>query len=233
MPEMDGFTFVERLRQQSHGSSVTLLMLTSAEQNADLARCRRLGVAGCLLKPLKPAELQRALLQALGHTRATQPQPAPLPPAPLPQRPLRILLAEDNTVNQKLAVRLLQKWGHTVSVADNGHEALRRVEDEAFDVVLMDVQMPQLDGLAATAAIRAREQRTGTYLPIIAMTAHAMKGDRERCLAAGMDDYVSKPLKTGELQAALARVACWSPLPAESTPASLLPQVEEEDRLEL
>jgi len=211
MPEMDGFTFVERLKQQSQGPNATILMLTSAERNADLARCRQLGVAGYLLKPLKPAELQRALLQALGQAGTTRPQPALLPPAPLPQRPLRILLAEDNTVNQKLAVRLLQKWGHAVSVADNGHEALQRVEDEAFDVVLMDVQMPQLDGLAATAAIRAREQYTGTHLPIIAMTAHAMKGDRERCLAAGMDDYVSKPLKTAELQAVLARVACQSP----------------------
>jgi len=125
---------------------------------------------------------------------------------------LHILLAEDNAVNQKLAVRLLEKWGHTVAVAVTGKDVLAALEHQAFDLVLMDVQMPEMDGLAATVAIRDKERSTHTRLPIIAMTANAMTGDKERCLAAGMDDYVSKPLKTAELLAALERVEIASPL---------------------
>ncbi|MBI3799239.1 MAG: response regulator, partial [Deltaproteobacteria bacterium] len=123
------------------------------------------------------------------------------------QHPLHILLAEDNAVNQKLAVRLLEKWGHTVIVANTGKAVLEALEHDTFDLVLMDVQMPEMDGLEATAAIRAKERLTRTHLPIVAMTAGAMTEDKERCRAAGMDDYVSKPLKTEALMAILERVA--------------------------
>src|SRR5205823_6328444 len=123
----------------------------------------------------------------------------------LPRRRLRVLLAEDNAVNQKLMVRLLEKWGHQVTVAANGQEALAATEREPFDLVLMDVQMPEVGGFEATAAIRAREKQTGGHLPVVAMTAHAMEGDRERCLAAGMDDYLPKPIQAHELLAVLGR----------------------------
>ena len=121
-------------------------------------------------------------------------------------RPLRILLAEDNVVNQKLASRLLEKHGHNVVTAANGRQALERLENESFDLVLMDVQMPEIDGFEATATIRKKEEATGTHLPIVAMTAHAMQGDKERCLAAGMDGYLSKPLNVKELLAVVQSV---------------------------
>jgi CheY-like chemotaxis protein len=234
MPEMDGFMLVERIKQDPQLTNTTILMLTSAAQKSDAARCRQLGLAVYLIKPVKPAELQRGLLRALGQEEQARRKPVALSQAPQPEQTLRILLAEDNAFNQKLAVRLLQKWGHNVTVAGNGKEALARVEHEAFDVVLMDVQMPEMDGLEATAAIRAREHANHTHLPIIAMTAHAMKGDKERCLAAGMDDYVSKPLKTSELQAALARVASHSPLTTEQCSYPVFPDTKlEEDSMEL
>jgi PAS domain S-box-containing protein len=206
MPEMDGFMLVERIKHDRGLRGTTILMLTSAEQKADLARCRQLGIAVYLIKPVKPTELQRALARAVGQAGQSRSTPSPPAHAPRPHRPLRILLAEDNAVNQKLATRLLEKWGHHVTVASTGKEALAAVERQAFDVVFMDVQMPEMDGLEATAAIRAQERATHLHLPIIAMTAHAMKGDRERCLAVGMDAYVSKPLRSEELYAALARV---------------------------
>jgi CheY-like chemotaxis protein len=235
MPEMDGFTLVERIQQDPQLRGATILMLTSAQQKADMVRCRQLGIAVYLIKPVKPAELQQALLRALGQKRQTQGKPASAVQVQQHQRPLRILLAEDNAVNQKLAVRLLQKWGHDVVVVVNGKAALAQVEQEAFDVVLMDVQMPEMDGLEATAAIRAREHSTETHLLIIAMTAHAMKGDKERCLAAGMDDYVAKPLKSEELRAALARVGLTCPpgTGAEPQPIALVPERQEQDRMEL
>jgi CheY-like chemotaxis protein len=220
MPEMDGFTLVERIQQDPQLANAAVLMLTSSQQTADVVRCRQLGIAVYLIKPIKPAELQQALLRALGKEGQTRSKPSPPSRTRQNQRALRILLAEDNAVNQKLAVRLLEKWGHMVVVAGNGREALAQIEQQTFDVVLMDVQMPEIDGLEATAIIRAKEQTTHTHLPIIAMTAHAMKGDKERCLAAGMDDYVSKPLKTTELQAAVARV---SAVPTACRGAVVLP----------
>jgi len=156
-----------------------------------------------LIKPITQSDLLGSILQVLGRRNAkagpAQPKVVELARA---TRPLRILLAEDNPVNQRLALKLLEKRGHTVSVANNGREALEVLERarwEGFDVVLMDVQMPEMDGLEATASIRARERATGRHLPIIAMTAHAMKGDRERCLEAGMDGYVSKPVRAADL----------------------------------
>ena len=155
-----------------------------------------MGVTTYVLKPLKPAELLDAMAMVLGAAPDRPGVAEPAPESRLPQLPaLRILLAEDSPVNQKLAIWLLEKEGHTVVVANDGREAVDAVESRQFDLVLMDVQMPDMDGFEATALIREREKRHGKHLPIIAMTAHAMKGDRERCLEAGMDDYVPKPVR--------------------------------------
>ncbi len=211
MPGMDDFTLVERMRQDPHLASGAIMLLTAADQKAAAERCRRLGIAVYFIKPLKPAELQHALLRTLGPDDPARRAPAPRPRAHPEQAPLHILLAEDNAVNQMLAVRLLEKWGHKVSVANTGQEAVAALEHATFDLVLMDVQMPEMDGLAATAAIRAKEGGTRRHLPIVAMTAGALVEDKERCLAAGMDDYVSKPLKTEALLAILERVGSDKP----------------------
>jgi PAS domain S-box-containing protein len=197
MPEVDGFSLAERIRAHPDLAGATVMMLSSAGQPVDAARCQKLGLAAYLTKPIKQADLYRAILAALG-TATVAPVATPPPPARA-SRALRLLLAEDNPVNQKLAVRLLEKRGHSVIVAGNGVEALKAIEQQAFDLMLMDVQMPVMDGFETTAAIRARERGSGSHLPIIAMTAYAMKGDRERCLEAGMDGYVSKPIQPGEL----------------------------------
>jgi CheY-like chemotaxis protein len=204
MPEMDGFTLAARIQQSPELADTTVLMLTSAGHPEDIASCRELGISAYLLKPVKQSELLSAVQAALGRSwQGESPAPAPLPSPPT-GRPLHILLAEDNLINQKLAVRLLEKEGHTVVVAGNGREALDQLESQPFDLVLMDVEMPELDGLTATALIRQKEQGTGRHLPIIAMTAHALKGDRERCLAAGMDSYIPKPVRPRELFEAIA-----------------------------
>jgi PAS domain S-box-containing protein len=205
MPEVDGFTLAERIREHPDLTGATVMMLSSACQPIDAARCQELGLAAYLTKPIKQADLLRAILAALGSPVAAAPPAAP-PPAPRPGRTLRLLLAEDNLVNQKLAVRLLEKQGHSVTLAGTGVEAVRAVEQQGFDLVLMDVQMPEMDGFEATAAIRARERDSSRHLPILAMTAYAMKGDRERCLAAGMDGYVSKPIQPHELWQAIERL---------------------------
>jgi CheY-like chemotaxis protein len=201
MPDTDGFTLVERIRQQADLGKLTIMMLTSGGQAGDAARCRELGIAAYLVKPIVESQLLEAVLNVLGR-RAQQGQPAPLVTRHSLReghRSLRVLLAEDNAVNQVLASRLLEKHGHTVVVASNGRKALEALERQKFDLVVMDVSMPEMDGFETAAAIRAREGETGSHIPIIAMTAHAMKGDRERCLAAGMDAYVSKPVQAREL----------------------------------
>jgi CheY-like chemotaxis protein len=183
-------------------------MLTSAGLRGDAERCRLLGIAAYLTKPFKQSELLEAILAALG----TIPQPDAKPKLitrhslreDSPQS-LRILVAEDNAVNQVLAVRLLEKRGHTVKIAANGKQALELLQQEEFDVVLMDVQMPEMGGLEATQAIREKEKHTGAHIPIIAMTANAMKGDEEECLRRGMDAYVSKPLNLAALFEAIGR----------------------------
>jgi two-component system sensor histidine kinase/response regulator len=208
MPDMDGFTLAERIRRDPALVGATIMMLTSAGQRGDAARCRELGIAAYLIKPIRQSELLEAILIALGKQAWPTGRPELITRHSLREarRKLRVLLAEDNVVNQKLVVRLLEKRGHTVQVAVNGREVLEMLDvaaPEEFDVVLMDVQMPEMDGLQATAAIREREKTSGKHLPIVAMTAHALKADRERCLAAGMDGYISKPLKSGELLEAI------------------------------
>jgi two-component system sensor histidine kinase/response regulator len=209
MPEMDGFALVERIRQNPRLAGATIMMLTSAGQRGDAARCRQLGVAAYLTKPIGQSELFDALVHVLCPSAREAPSAALVTRHSLRERrkSLRVLLAEDNAVNQMLAVRLLEKRGCTVVVASNGREAAAALEGETFDLVLMDVQMPEMDGLEATALIRGRERATGTHIPIIAMTAHAMKGDREQCLAAGMDGYLAKPMQAQELFEVLANLA--------------------------
>jgi CheY-like chemotaxis protein len=170
------------------------------------ARCAELGVAGYLMKPVSQFELLDAILLALGTTAAKQPA-APAAPIERGAKSLRILLAEDNVINRALATAILEKRGHSVAQAGNGREAVEAAAREPFDLIFMDVQMPEMDGFAATHLIREAEQKTGRHTLIAAMTAHAMEGDRERCLAAGMDDYLSKPLKKAELLEILARIS--------------------------
>jgi CheY-like chemotaxis protein/HPt (histidine-containing phosphotransfer) domain-containing protein len=201
------------MQQDSALAGTTILMLSSADLAGDAARCREVGIARHLMKPITQAELWDAIITALGvvaHAPAALPTVSPRT-EPGADHPLHILLAEDNRINQRVALHTLEKQGHTVVVVGDGQAALTALAQAPFDLVLMDIQMPVLDGLAATAAIRAQEQTQGTHLPIIAMTAHAMRGDRERCLAAGMDGYVTKPLKTADLAAAIAQL-----LPASS-----------------
>ena len=178
-------------------------MLTSGGQAGDVRRCEELGVGAHLMKPVKQSELLEAIVAAVGGQSTTgdsQPDAIDGPNHSLPS--LKILLAEDGKANQILAVGLLTKWGHSVEVAEDGEKVIELWQSGSFDVILMDVQMPVLDGLEATR--RIREMESGQRTPIVAMTARAMKGDRARCLAAGMDDYVSKPVRKAELYRALA-----------------------------
>jgi two-component system, sensor histidine kinase and response regulator len=201
MPEMDGFTLAERINENPDLVGATVMMLSSADRHADLSRCRELGVAAYLSKPVRQSELLSAIVTALGSSpgATVARRLASRTAFEKSPRSLRLLLAEDNVINQRLAVRLLEKRGHTLVVAGNGREAIAALDKERFDAVLMDMEMPEMDGYAATAAIRATEGATGTHIPIVAMTAHAMKGDREKCLEAGMDGYVSKPLQARKL----------------------------------
>jgi PAS domain S-box-containing protein len=203
MPKMDGFTLIERIRQRPELSTATIVMLTSAGHRGDAVRCQELGVAAYLLKPIRQSELREAIARVLGAREQDGAIPLitrfSVQDVRDPSVFLKVLLAEDNAVNQRLAVRLLEKRGHHVTVAGNGREALQALEKESFDLVFMDVQMPELDGFEATAAIREREKGSALHQPIVALTAHAMKGDREKCLAGGMDGYLTKPIRPQEL----------------------------------
>jgi signal transduction histidine kinase/CheY-like chemotaxis protein len=210
MPGMDGFEVAKWMRCNPQPSGAPLLMLGSADLASSSRRCRDLGVTLQITKPVQPTELCEAVTAALGAAPVSRRSPRPhAAPEQVPcTRPLRVLLAEDNRTNQRLVQRLLEKHGHRVEVAENGRQALEALRRAEFDVVLMDVQMPEMDGLAAAAAIRARENATGgERVAIVALTAHAMKGDEERCLAAGMDAYVSKPIRSDRLFAVLGAVA--------------------------
>jgi len=211
MPDMDGFTLVERIKQNPAFAGAIIMMLTSAGQRGDASRCRELGIMAYLTKPIKQSDLLEAVTTVLGSSSPETGRPPLVTRHSLREarRMLRILLVEDNAVNRVLAVRLLEKRGHSVAVARNGREALAiwgSSEFSGLDAVLMDVQMPEMNGFEATAAIREKEKLLGTHVPIIAMTAHAMKGDEEQCLAAGMDGYVSKPIKPEDLFAAIERL---------------------------
>jgi two-component system sensor histidine kinase/response regulator len=199
MPEHDGFWVAEQIAARQELCSATIMMLTSSGHYGDAARCRELQIAAYLTKPVNGPDLFDAVLRALQSTPAHERSPASSAPPSATEphataRHARVLLAEDNVVNQRVAVGLLTRRGHTVTVASNGVEVLQALEHDTFDLVLMDVQMPEMGGLEATAAIRQREERTGGHLRIVAMTAHVMTGDREKCFAAGMDGYLSKPI---------------------------------------
>lgn len=220
MPEMDGFETVRRIKKDHHLRQTEVILLTSAGQNEDLKRARELGVAAALTKPVKQSELWDAIVTALHAPRRKRPRPAPARRiSQIARHRLRILVAEDNPVNQELVLHLLQRRGHSVIIAETGREAVAAAEHHKFDLVLMDVQMPELNGLDATRQIREKEKATGQHLPIFAMTAHAMDGDRERCLEAGMDGYFAKPIEPRSLLAAIESRA----LPTESVSGSLDP----------
>jgi two-component system sensor histidine kinase/response regulator len=218
MPKGDGFGLVEAIRQNPSFSNVKIVMLTSGGKRGDAARCQALGIAAYLSKPFDRLELREVLLKVLAA------EPGKLGTRPLLTRHtlreqrqcLSILVAEDNAVNQTLVARLLEKRGHTVVSAQNGRKALEMLEKQNFDIVLMDIQMPEMDGFEATKRIREKETVSGAHQPIIALTAHAMKGDRERCLASGMDDYLNKPIRPDELDEILER---YSALRSQSSDA--------------
>jgi signal transduction histidine kinase/DNA-binding response OmpR family regulator len=210
MPEMDGFELIRHIRERPSLTSAIILMLSSARHRGDSEHVRELGVAALLTKPIRQSELRLAIARILG-VADPQGEPsvltassAPAGAAP-PARTLRILVAEDNAVNQRLATRLLEKRGHQVVVAGNGCEALAALGEDTFDLVLMDIQMPEMDGMEATAKIREKEELAGGHLPIVALTAHAMKGDEDLCLAAGMDGYLTKPIHPQELDMVLTK----------------------------
>ena len=216
MPRMDGFAVAQHIKDTSGDLRPTIMMLTSDSQRATSARCRELGIALCLIKPVGFAELVRGIRMAVSTASPTPERPVvPLETATprkraLAERPLRVLLAEDNRVNQQLATGILRARP-PVTVAEDGQKAIDAWRSGAFDVVLMDMQMPVMGGFDATQAIRARERESGGHVPIVALTARAMTGDREACLLAGMDDYLSKPLKPSALVELIARLASRAP----------------------
>jgi CheY-like chemotaxis protein len=201
MPGMDGLALAEAIRRDGQSQRPRLLLLSSAGRPEDAERMRELGIARCLIKPVKQSDLLDAITTVMGVASADE-EPAGVERPPH-VRARRILLAEDGLVNQRVVVELLKARGHDVVVASNGQEALATLDRESFDLVLMDVQMPVMDGFEATAAIRSRERESGAHVPVIALTAHAMSGDRERCLQAGMDGYLAKPVRADELYAAV------------------------------
>ena len=201
MPEIDGFGLIERIREDPSLCDVKIVLLTSGGRRGDAARCEKLEVAAYLRKPFDRMDLRDVLLQVLAGDPAKPKDRDLLTHRSLQEQrhALSFLVAEDNAVNQLLIARLLEKRGHRVALAQNGRKALEVLEKQPFDIVLMDAQMPEMDGFEATRRIREKEKQTGIHLPIIALTAHAMRGDKERCLACGMDGYVAKPIKLDEL----------------------------------
>ncbi len=208
MPEMDGFSLAEYMKQNQDLTSATVMMLSSAGQRGESQRCRELGIAAYLTKPVSSFDLYNSILQALGSggRRRKEIAAAPLKPSQTGDKGLRVLLAEDNSVNQLLARRMLEKLGYTVAIASNGREALDALEEQPFDLVFLDVQMPEMNGFDAVRLIRKAEAASNSHLPVIALTAHAMAGDRERCLEAGFDGYLSKPLQGSKLAVEIRRV---------------------------
>ena len=222
MPGMDGFSLAEEIRRRYPEDGPKILMLSSSAQRGEGARCREVGIAAYLSKPVQQSELLNTILRVMASEFETA-QPGLVTRYSIRKGSggMRVLLAEDNAVNRLVATRMIEKRGHDVLVAVNGREAVEMAADEAFDLVFMDVQMPEMDGLEATRAIREKEKTTGRHLPIVAMTAHAMKGDRERCLDAGMDDYLTKPIRTSELMEILKRYMARSEPPETAWDAKL------------
>ncbi len=224
MPDIDGFGLVERMKQQPALRETRVIMLTSSNRPEDAARCEKMGIGAHLAKPIKQSMLMDTIVSVLG---ASPRRRAAVPGGVVPrQRPLRILLAEDNAVNQRLAAVNLESWGHTIAVAHDGVEAVEAFGAQAFDLILMDSQMPRMSGFEATAEIRRRERETGGRVPIIAMTANVMKGYRDECLAAGMNGYVAKPMRRQELISEIATVIPNFILPGEITLADATAKTE-------
>jgi CheY-like chemotaxis protein len=210
MPDMDGLAVAESIQQRPELVDTAIAILSSSAVPGEAARMRERGVEACLSKPFRNEELFRVIadlldpegrvsrVEAAEHTTVRRVEEPALPAI---SRPQKVLIAEDNPVNQRLAVALLTKRGHQTTVVETGQQALEALALESFDLILMDLQMPGMGGLEATAIIRANEQQHGGHIRIIAMTAHAMPGDRERCLAAGMDEYLTKPIDARKLHA--------------------------------
>ena len=222
MPDLDGFELAGRIKARPELGTTMIMMLSSVGHHGDGARCRELGVASYLTKPVRQSLLLEAVLSVLATNERPFGRPVVVTRHTLNEahRSLRILVAEDNAVNRHLVTALLGKRGHTTLTVVNGREAVAAVTKDVFDVVLMDVQMPEMDGLEATAAIRKLEAVTGAHVPIIALTAHAMKGDREICVAAGMDEYLSKPINPEQL---FALIESLTGVPASTTPDAVIP----------
>ena len=211
MPGTDGFGLIEKIRENRELLAPTIMMLTSAGRREDVARCQELDVAAYLLKPIRESDLQDAISRVVGDRREVQ-----SPAEPVVREPaivegagvvLNILVAEDNRINQRVALGMLEKRGHRTTIAENGREVLALLESQTFDLILMDVQMPVMSGVDATVEIRQQEQKSGGHVPIYALTANAMKGDRERYLGIGMDGYLAKPIRPEELDQLLSETA--------------------------
>jgi CheY-like chemotaxis protein/HPt (histidine-containing phosphotransfer) domain-containing protein len=217
MPGMDGLELARQVRGEPAIAGVRLMLLTSAGQPDDVAQLRSLDISACLTKPVRQSELFNTMLRTMARSNGFKPahpkrqQLEGAVDTTSAQQGMRILLAEDHPVNQKLVVRLLERMGHTVVVAEDGNEAIAALDAGSFDGVFMDVQMPEMDGFEAVRIIREREKTTGKHLPIVAVTAHAMHGDRERCLRAGFDDYLSKPIHQQEIKAVVKALADKTP----------------------
>jgi CheY-like chemotaxis protein/HPt (histidine-containing phosphotransfer) domain-containing protein len=227
MPGTDGFALVEKVREDP-GAPAILMMLSSSSQAAEAARCHELGDLPYVVKPVDPSQLLDAILTTLMPSAGTSTPAETVVATTSRRRPLKVLVAEDNKVNQRLVLGILNGRGHEVTMVEDGKAAVAAARTGDFDVALLDVHMPELNGFEATAAIRAFEKETGRHLPIAAVTARALKGDREACLAAGMDGYLAKPIRSADLLDVIDRlagateapaVAAPVPPPAASTPA--------------
>ncbi|MHB8654060.1 MAG: response regulator [Terriglobia bacterium] len=237
MPDMDGFALAQKIMKYGRRARPALIMLTSAGQRGDLIRCRKLGIHAYLTKPVKQSDLLDTIIDLMNKPSKVKTRPSLQGhPSRSAQRRagkrLKILLAEDNIINQKLATRILRNRGHAVVVVGDGQKTLAALQKKTFDLVLMDVQLPEMSGLEAAAAIRKKESETGGHVPIIATTADAMQGDREKCLEAGMDAYIAKPIQTAELFRTIEMLLPDSePAAADLLPASALPGVLDESAL--
>ena len=223
MPEMDGFELAANIRETESAEVPVVVMLTSGERLGESARRAELGVADCLIKPVKQSELLNCLLRQIGVEEVVRFESSGAESVGPPQRPLKVLVAEDGEANRLLAVTLLKKWGHTPVTAVNGREAVQQFSEHEFDLVLMDMEMPELDGISATREIRRYEAGGARRTPILALTANALEGDRQRCLEAGMDDYLAKPIRARRLFDAINSLTAKEPAPAPTTTGAIPP----------